>query len=153
MTKINSKGLTLIELLFVLAIIVVITLSVVRLYQTTENNRRVTDAANMVLAVYQAGGQSESLDTGKDLISIFVNNGLLPSDFSTNQNTINPWGGKLNADAPTSTSLRVALTAVPNNLCNNLAAKFNKMSNATPSSCGTSSGTGTFKVTFDMNLK
>lgn len=144
-------GVTIIELLLVLAVIAAVLLGSTKLYQIVDNNRKVNDAVNMVLAVYQAGAQYDALTPGEDnLIPTFVSQGYLSEDFESP--TVNPWGGSVTATAKAVNQLNVALSNVPVDLCSNLVAKFQKMSNATPAPCDTkATESQNFNVLFNLD--
>ncbi len=143
-------GVTVIELLLVLAVIAAVLLGSTKLYQIVDNNRKVNDAVDMILAVYQAGGQYDTLPVNADnMIPTFVDQGYLTSDFE--QDSANPWGGSVKATTPSANQLSVTLSNVPAELCSNLGAKFKKMNNAQATPCDAEKTAQDFKVTFNMD--
>jgi prepilin-type N-terminal cleavage/methylation domain-containing protein len=154
MIKGKSKGFTIIEIMLVLVIIAGLLYAIGRIYRMVDDSRRVNEAANQVLSVYQAAGQwytTNSFTSGQSYISTFVDNGYLLDSYENS--TADPWGGSITAVGNGSHQIIITLNNVPGRLCNNLKAKFQAMQNATmKTACPGTSSSGAFSMNFDMQL-
>lgn len=150
----KQRGITLLELMLVLAIIAALLVGIMHLYQVVDNNRKVAQASNMVLQVYQAAAQYTELPSNQPNLNIdFCKKGYLAKNFC--QRASNPWGGDIESSRVAANEMLVTLTNVPGDLCENLQSKFLKMNNVDINSypCPAQDKTGDFQIKFFMDGK
>lgn len=150
----NQKGIGLLELMLSLAIIAILLITATRYYKITRTSQQVNTAADIVIAVYTAGSawlQSQN-DFSGEMLSKFVANGSLPTDFS--KPNINPWGGQVTSrGGSTPTTLAVTLTNIPRNACEDLQARITAkfpVAVVYQIGCPGQNDPTTFNVIFDM---
>lgn len=123
-----TKGIGLLELMLVLAIISVMTVAAVRYFSIVSASSRIEQAMEMVSAIRAAG---ERWKVGNDdytsaSISEFVARGFLPSVYS---NITTPWGGTISATKNTDPAkLDIKFIGVPTKAdCSNLVNRIQSL--------------------------
>lgn len=142
-------GVTLLEVMLVLAIAAMIIVMSVRYYQTASYNQQANSALQTIQAVTAAAdglAQGSGDYSAVDQANIAA---LLPG--TVGSVITMPWGGELQITGGGTTVYTVTLTAVPRVICTQLAARFlsqPKFANAlTPvADCG---DPGAFTFTYD----
>ena len=138
MKKISStKGIGLLEIMLVLAVISLMLVSVIRYFSIVNRTNRVGQAITMVNAIRAAGerwkathGDYKTLTVGTELQDL-VNRGLLPDIYGLS-NVKNPWGGNVSANKGTdSTQLDIKFLGIPSPDCTNFV-KMIKKTGCTP---------------------
>ena len=142
-------GIGLLELMLALAIIVAVLLVATRYYKVTRTTEEINEASQMINAIYVAtmSYAHNSNITSEDLIPVFVKNGSLPEAFG--KSTANPWGGTIDASPIDQLQqVRITLTNIPFNACQNLAEKFKNKADVDSTTClhvlGAESGSAIF---------
>ena len=152
MASLKNKGIGLLELMLSLAIIAVLLIMATRYFKTAETSQQVEEAAKMVTAVYTAGDswmQDHSQFGSQNMMGTFAKLGWVPKDFANATTKPNPWGGEITAQAgATPKILKVGLSKVPQDACQNLAARFKAKMPGSDPSCGADSITD-FTVNFN----
>lgn len=114
-------GVTLLEIMLVLAIAAMVIVMSVRYYQTATASSRVNDVSEQVQAIVAA---ADGLSQGS---------GSYASPGVTSANIVNllptggltlPWGSTITFGVPTATTYTIQLTSVPANSCGLIEAKF-----------------------------
>jgi prepilin-type N-terminal cleavage/methylation domain-containing protein len=108
----KQRGVTLIELIFVLTIIVLMLVAVVRYYESTRSAQRVNqgiDVINKIIAAAEHWFMTyKTFQTPSVDIAALVDQGLLPSSFKTTNandpNPNNPWRGSISVSPGTLTN-------------------------------------------------
>lgn len=128
----RSQGLSLIEVMFVLVIVAMLTVTVARYYQTlqrTSLSNAVIEMMNTtVQATYAWLGMGNTLE--KLSLEQLIDNGLVPADFkfqSDNNASGHPWGGAIEVqkDSENPNRFVIVLDELPPKACQNLQLRLN----------------------------
>lgn len=128
-------GVTLLEIMLVLAIAAMIIIMSIRYYQSAS----ASEAANSLMAQIQA------ITASADNISMGTAAGYSNVSTATLQNVLpggtaslsTPWGGSISMSSPSATSYTVTVTLVPANVCPLVVSKIAASSRfSVTSSCG-----------------
>jgi prepilin-type N-terminal cleavage/methylation domain-containing protein len=129
----SQKGVSLVEILFVLMIAAVVTTIAIQFYAQTRSNHRVSQALTLIQQITKAGHEwlqtPGAVDGSGDQypadfsqlpsnpLVAFKNQGLLPCENNSCQ--INPWGGPVtvNANASNPQYLSISLSLLPKSDC------------------------------------
>ena len=121
----TAAGIGLLELMLALAIIAALLITATRYYQIASDARKVSEAVEIVQAMYSAGEQWKQTRGDfipqENVLTEFVVDNLIPSDFVNPH--VNPWGGAIVAVADSATQLKLTLTNVSYAACMNLLQK------------------------------
>ncbi|MGB6977089.1 MAG: type 4 pilus major pilin [Gammaproteobacteria bacterium] len=153
-----QRGITLLELMFSLVIVLMVLVVAARYYETVRTAHRVNEAVSMVHVIYTAseGWLQNNLDLSEASMQNFVNNNSVPNNFVTSNN-VNPWGGdiKIAIDKSKPMVINITMSNVPLNDCRNLLQKLRqKMTDVIPSvSAGGSCENNAFAVPLDFSAK
>jgi len=156
MIKHKQSGISLLELMLSLVVIVAILVVATRYYQTTRQSQQVDEAVTMVEAVITAANAwlesgpwpqpgettppgSHCTSPTQNMICTFIATGLLPANF----NTVNPWGGGVTATpegAGSSLAISIILDGINTTACTDLQEKFSqRMSDVGVATCSSGS--------------
>src|SRR5579871_4245828 len=125
MKKVLSKqcGITLLEVLLSLAIIAIILVTATRYFQSTHSSQQVNEAVKMLQSVVSASDnwywtyKSYQTANGSININALADMNLVPSDFASSSN---PWGGTISVTPEGDDHVKIQLTQMDTNDCNNL---------------------------------
>lgn len=130
-------GVTLLEIMLVLAIAAMVIVMSIRYYQQASSNQRVNAGVDIITGFVAAGesylnaiGTYSSVSASK--LSPYLPNGTLPAS---------PWGGTITITSSTATTFTITISGINSNDCtkmNNLL--INQSQNITVT-CGTNSAT------------
>lgn len=138
MKRFSTKmlGVTLLEILLVLAIAAMIIVMSVRYYQSSTASQQANSALELIQAVTAA---ADGLAQGTGTYSGVSDNTVAP--LLPNQSKNLPWGGEITISDPTATSYKVSISDTPSAVCQQLYArlKANTQFQVT-STCSTTSG-------------
>lgn len=139
----NEKGISLLEMLLVLAIGAAIIMAAVRYFTITNRNARVTQAISQIKMLTKASYEWLSEQKQQDFSS--VNGGVTVSlqqliDANlikdTEHNKKDPWGGDISIAAGSDPSrVRITLSHLPQKACKNLARRLDNVSQTTIPPC------------------
>lgn len=147
----KQKGIGLLELMLSFTVIAILLVTAARYYNLTRSSEKVSEAENMVVAVYSAGESwlQSNADFSGISITTFINNGSVTKDFAGE--TVNPWNGNIIVQQNTQLGakiLLVSLSNVPFAACNNLQEKLQqRFTNILKPGCGLNN----FYINFDMS--
>jgi type II secretory pathway pseudopilin PulG len=137
----NILGVTLLEIMLVLAIAAMVIVMSIRYYQSASNNQKINAALNVITSVVAASesvfGAKGSLLTVSTDITPYLPNNRLP---------FSPWGGDITFEDPHTTDYKFVLH-VPTTVCPALLALVQQNSKLTNSNCSTA---GQIDVKVDM---
>lgn len=129
----SMLGVTLLEIMLVLAIAAMVIVMSIRYYQSASNNQKITAGLNTVLGIVSAGesvlgakGSFNSIAT--DALN-YLPNGVVPNS---------PWGGAMSITSQANgTSYKINMS-VPTNVCQAFSDLLKQNSKLTPA-CGNGS--------------
>lgn len=138
-------GVTLLEILLVLAIAAMIIVMSVRYYQSSTASQQANSALEQIQAITAAAdgmAQASGTYTGVSYNSVRL---LMPNKVMTTS-----WGGSISIDGQTNTSYDVTLGETPPAVCQMLLSKMqaNTQYNITTTNCDSA---GDFKYTYRSN--
>lgn len=145
----SMLGVTLLEIMLVLAIAAMIIVMSVRYYQSATANQQANAILQMIQTV-TANADGLAQGTGSysgGSVSTTTLQPLMP-----NNTLVTPWGGALTVTSATSSTYAVQITTMPAQVCAQVKArlagnpKYTLVSN---NNCGTS-GSMTFSYTYDV---
>jgi len=124
-------GVTLLEIMLVLAIASMVIVMSIRYYQSASNNQKINAALNVITGMVAGGesvlGATGSLATVGTAIKPYLPNNKLPDS---------PWGGVVEVTAAGESTYRFTVN-VPAAVCPGLLALVNQNSKLSTSNCGT----------------
>lgn len=138
-------GVTLLEIMLVLAIAAMVIVMSIRYYQSANASEQVNAASSMLTAmVAAADGLAQSSGSYVGVVSDAAIDPLLPA----HSNTL-PWGGTATIGTVTATTFTVTFNSIPANVCPLLSAKYNGTDkHFTSGGCATA---GTLAITYNTN--
>lgn len=149
-----AKGIGLLELMLVLAIIAIMTVSAVRYFSIANKASKLGQAMEMVSAVRTAGERWKATQENYSLLSTdwqgfksLIERGFLPDIYQSQKN---PWGGMLSAAPNTDpTKLDIIFVGVPTKAdCSSFANKIESIGCApNPVAASCTDGSQTVKAT------
>lgn len=147
----SMLGVTLLEIMLVLAIAAMIIVMSVRYYQSAQANQQ----ANAVLSEIQAiTASADALAQGTGSYAGLTTDTVIPMLPSSviHGGTINtPWGGTITVTGKSSNTYEVSLTAMPASVCSSLKAQLqanSKFTGVTNNTC-TAGANATFTYGYD----
>lgn len=159
----HLQGIGLLELMLSLTVIAILLIAATRYYQSTQTARQVQETIETTQLIYIAAersmenygsycpkNDSRCGSIGADIISVYIDKGLLPTNFKDNKSA---WGGNITAVTTTNgyevTFAGSGAGGVPLNACNNVIDKLTNKFFALPTSnCNTA---GKIIVDFGAN--
>lgn len=147
----KMKGISLVEILLVIAIGAAVIMAAVRYFGLTSRNVRVAHAIQQIQTITKASyewlqGQKQddfSSANGGVAISMqqLINAGLIKD---TASNTKDPWAGSITIEPGSDPSrIKISLANVPKKACKNLARRLDTVSKITMPNCGGTTNTYT----------
>ena len=141
----SMLGVTLLEIMLVLAIAAMVVVMSIRYYQQASSNQRVNAAVDLITGYVAAGvsylnavGTYANIGNGSALNPYLPNNQASPS----------PWGGAITVGGGTQTTFAVTFPSVPGADCAKLANLLQAQSkNVTIGSCAAMGSNGAVTVT------
>lgn len=122
-------GVTLLEIMLVLAIAAMVIVMSIRYYQSASNNQKIAAGLNAVTSVIAAG--ESVLGARGSLLTIAVDAlPYLPNNLMPNS----PWGGPMTITSPTPTSYTINMT-IPTALCPSFLSLVTQNSKLATSAC------------------
>ena len=143
-------GVTLLEVMLVLAVAAMIIVMSVRYYQTSTYNQQTNTALSAIQAI-TASADSLAQGTGSYTTVVSQTNiaNLLPSSM-VNGTTINsPWGGTITIGAGSGQTYTVSFTSTPKTICTALSTRLSANSKFTSVTTSCSDTTQTFGYTYN----
>lgn len=141
-----STGVTLLEIMLVLAVAAMIIVMSVRYYQSASSSQQATAVLQQIQAVTAAAdslaqGSKAYAAVSTQAIANLINNGTIPI------NTV--WGGAITIGTPTATTYPVTITLMPQAICTRLREQLSSNTRFTslPATCA--AGASSFTYTFD----
>jgi Tfp pilus assembly protein PilE len=123
--KIRATGVSLIELMLVIAILTIIVLMSTRYFYVTRNAQRVNETTEMIKNIVAAS--ERWLATNNDYTGLtlqtLVDHDYLPKSFDVSNNPTNAWGGTI-AVTGTSNTLTIILNNLESKSCVGLASNL-----------------------------
>lgn len=122
-------GVTLLEIMLVLAIAAMVIVMSIRYYQSASNNQKIAAGLNTVTSVIAAG---ESVLGAKGSLATMATDALpyLPN----NQLPYSPWGGQISISGADATSYSITM-AVPSNICDSFLTLVKQNAKLSGSTC------------------
>lgn len=133
-------GVTLLEIMLVLAIAAMIIVMSVRYYQSASSSQQANSVLNQVLAI-TAAADSLSQSSGSYQVANISTTTLEPLLPNGPNAFITPWGTNITIGSPQANSYPVTIPDVPSGVCPLLVSKLNtnnhysSLSPATPDAC------------------
>ncbi len=127
----SMLGITLLEIMLVLAIAAMIIVMSVRYYQSASANEKINTALDVVTGVV-AG--AESYLTANGTISGMTSS-LLSPYLSGGSMGFSPWGGTITLTSPTANSYIIGLPSVPASVCAQFESLLKQNAKLSPSAC------------------
>jgi len=129
----SMLGVTLLEIMLVLAIAAMVIVMSIRYYQSASNNQKIAAGLNAVTSVIAAGesvlGATGSLTTvAKDALPYLPNNAMPNS----------PWGGPMTVTGAGASTFTIVMN-IPTALCPSFLSLVTQNAKLSTSSCGTDS--------------
>ncbi len=151
MKKLSTFGVTLLEIMLVLAIAAMVIVMSVRYYQTSSANQQANAVLSMIQAI-QANADALAQESGKY-------NGGTETEANTanikpmmpNNSMTAPWGGDITVTGATATTYQVDITEMPTQVCSAVRARLVGNPKYTGVSSITCPDTGTIPFTFVYN--
>lgn len=140
----NQSGLSLLEVLFSLAVTAVIMVTVINHFLT--QNQRYLQVSQVAAQIQQLASVSYEWQTAQQLpdfteltLQKLLNAGLL---INSNFNTLSPWGSQitLTPDPKDAHYLQITVPKIPNEACANLSDKMTTIAHAQTSATDCNSG-------------
>lgn len=129
----SMLGVTLLEIMLVLAIAAMIIVMSIRYYQSASNNQKIAAGLNAVTSIIAAGesvlGATGSLATIATDALPYLPDNKMPSS---------PWGGPMTITGAGASTYTIVMN-VPTALCSSFLALVNQNSKLSSSNCGTNS--------------
>ena len=139
-------GVTLLEIMLVLAVAAIVIVMSVRYYQSASASQQANSTLEEVQAITAAGdGIAQGTGTYVGVTPAAV------TPMMPNNSLATPWGSTITITAPTPTGYTVSIPGTPQNVCAQLIARLGgaspKYTTITPATCPT--GTSTVSYVFD----
>ena len=150
----STLGVTLLEIMLVLAIAAMIILVSVRYYQSANSSQQANSVLSQVLAITVAA-DSLAQSSGSYQVANISTNTLQPLLSNGANAFITPWGTNITVGSPQANSYDVMIPDAPAGVCSLLVSKLNtnnhysSLTPATPDAC--TGGTTTISYTYLAN--
>lgn len=144
-------GVTLLEIMLVLAIAAMIIVMSVRYYQSATANQQANGALQLIQGVtaiadgLAQGSGSYSTPTAVSTATVAP---LLPGGTPTSATITSPWGGTVTISGATTSTYAVTLSTVPTQVCASIKAKLLGNPKYAGVSANTCSSAGNFTYTY-----
>lgn len=144
----SVSGVTLLEIMLVLAIAAMIIVMSVRYYQSATSNQQANQALQIIQGI-TAAADGLAQGSGSYATANVSTNTIMP--LMPSQNMTAPWGGQITVSNAAASSYQVSLDATPPQVCLLLTSRMasNSKYNIT-SSCGATAAA--FVYTYDTTL-
>ncbi|HTM63933.1 MAG TPA: type 4 pilus major pilin [Gammaproteobacteria bacterium] len=142
-------GVTLLEVMLVLAVAAMIIVMSVRYYQTATYNQQTNTALQTIQAITAA---ADSLAQGSgtyDSVTQANIANLMPSNMVSGGNINSPWGGTITVGAGSGQTYSVTFTNTPQNICTALSSRLQPNSKFTSVTSTCTASTQDFTYTYD----
>jgi competence protein ComGC len=124
----KQRGVSLLELMLVILIVVTMLIAATRFYQTTKENAQAQNALTMVHEIVDASYKWYEANPNFSTISFtqLIANGLLPESYSDDKR-FNPWGGVVGiGPAANNDRFYITMSKVPADSCNRLKQELSQ---------------------------
>ena len=141
----SMLGVTLLEIMLVLAIAAMVIVMSIRYYQAANASQQANSTLEMIQAITAAAdGLAQGTNSYSSVSTSSVTK-LMPNGIMTA-----PWGGAITISSPSSTGYTVGIVNMPAQVCDQLSSRLKASNNytaITPTDCGTST-VATFSYTY-----
>jgi len=145
--KNSVRGVTLLEIMLVLAIAAMVIVMSVRYYQSASANQQANGILQMIQGVTAA---ADGLAQGTGSYSVANVSTTTIQPLMPNNSMTTPWGGEITVSNAAPSTYDVSITAMPGQVCALLSARLAgnpKYTSIAPGTCPTS-GSTTFSYTY-----
>ena len=143
----KMRGVTLLEIMLVLAIAALLVVMSVRYYQSTRTSQQVDAMVEQIQSIVQAAdGIAQEQGYSATAVTTSAIGSTLPANAMTS-----PWGTPITVAVTSATTFTITTTNVPAGVCSLLVAKYNQNKNfdTTAISCPSSGNLASFVITYN----
>lgn len=147
----SMLGVTLLEIMLVLAVAAMIIVMSVRYYQSATASQESNATMEQVSAITAA---ADGIAQGSNTYSAVTQSAVKP--MMPNQTFATPWGGTVTITTGKATTYSVTITSVPVNVCSQIVPKLaanTKFTGVSPATAGACTTIGDVKYTYDAALQ